>query len=151
MYLQNVFRRCFLTVLSDVLFLSDFPISKLLTDQIRSPFGISKTPIQLKFSGFFFFFSWEIKVRLLCEGGWGVGGPTQSPEYQIMVEYWFGSGELNEFCVYTFIILQIYSFDLNRFHLNCIPCRPRYLRIVALYTDKTVRIRPLWHSAVCRS
>lgn len=68
-------------------------------------------------------------------GGWG--GPTQSPEYQIMVEYWFSSGELNEFCVYTFIILQIYSFDLNRFHLNCIPCRPRYLRIVALYTDKT--------------
>lgn len=145
MYLQNVLRRCVLTVLSDVLFLSDFPISKLLTHQIRSPFGISKKPIQLKFSGFFFSvekLNWDFCVR---------GGPTQSPEYQIMVEYWFNSGVLNEFCVYTFIILQIYSFDLNRFHLNCIPRRPHYLRIVALYTDKTVRNRPLWHSAVCRS
>lgn len=106
MYLQNVFRRCFLTVLSDVLFLSDFPISKLLTDQIRSPFGISKTPIQLKFSGFFFFFSWEIKVRLLCEGGGG-GDPHRALN---IISWWNTGSVLENLMNFVFIHLSYYRF-----------------------------------------
>lgn len=65
MYLQNVLRRCFLTVLSDILFLSDFPISKLLTDQIT--LWHIKEAHSIKMLWVFFFslekLNWDFCVR----------------------------------------------------------------------------------------